>query len=741
MHWEDPADGWEILRRIWRRKLLVGMVTAGVLVSGAVAAALLTPRYQAETRILLGIQEPKIADIQAVIEGVTPNDETINSEAYVISSRGIARQVGYRLALDKSPLFNPALAPAPDWKDMLAPGYVVGEIKNALRSIADALGLAADSETDATTVPDAEARTEALWQTIEGRLLNRLKVEPLNRSHVLSITAESEDQALAASIANAFADVYVEQTLVDKRRAADLANEWLETRIADLREKVIESERAVESYRRENELFASRSDTLVGQQLAVLNQELMTSESEKTKTRSSLEQARSAAKKGAGLDNIPTVLQSPLIVQLRGKQADLEREAANLSATYTDAHPKIRNIKAQIADIERKISAEINRIVDSLENQYRIASDRHDRVIGRMDNLKSRLGESNAEEVTLRQLEREADANRTLLENLLQRSKETAQPPGLSGSSAEVISAAVVPQQPSFPPTNLILVVSAIAGIGIGILIALLIERMDQTFRTSEEIEEHTGLPTLAVLPQIKQRSLGRLDYVLRKPNSTYTNALRMLGAQLSFEGADGKLPKLVMFTSALPGESKSHTSCSFAQLMAREGHRVILLDLDWRQPTQHRNFGRRRSAGVIELLNGDASVEDVILTDKQSGVDFLLAGSPDQMQDPNVSLQHLGQLFKTLSRHYDLIVLDTPPLRIAPELLYLAQLVQRVVLMVRWGNTPRSAVTAELRNLLRAGANVAGIVLTQVNPDRYGQYSYNDGGYLRHGYLVHESA
>ncbi|MEX0923967.1 MAG: polysaccharide biosynthesis tyrosine autokinase [Rhodovibrionaceae bacterium] len=726
--------GWELLCKLWRRKWLVLGVTLLVAVLAALAAQTMTPRYTAEARVLIGTQQPHVAEIQAVLENIVPNSDTVRTEAYVIASRKMARDVAERLSLDESPIFNPALR---EEEASLLEKLGLDAIVRAAKAAVTAVSGGAE-EGDSQPRLSEEARRSQLWEGIESRVLSRIEVEPLNRSHVIAIAAETENPELSARMANAFAEAYTSQQLSTKESAADQVNAWLDERLQELRGQVEVAERKVEDYRKEHELFATQSDTVIGQQMAALNQGLIGAETQVAEAQARLAQAESLRGEGGDLQSVPSVLQSDLILSLRNQKAELERQAAELRSDYTDKHPKVQNIQAQLGDVDRRINAEIERIVTSLQNELDIATNNRARAQGRMEEAEGTMGESNSAEVRLRQLEREAEASRQLYESLLQRSKETAYQAGMMAPGAELVSAAAVPYGPSFPPSRLMLAVGALAGIGLGVLLALLLEKLDQTFRTPEELEETTGLPALAVLPRVPVRRSGRCDYVLQNPRSVYADALRMLGTQLSLERREHIIPNVTVFTSAAPGEGKSHTSCSYAQLMASEGKKVALLDLDWRQPTQHRLFGQRfRQTGVIDLLNGEATPQDIIHEDRNSGVHVLFTGKLSRMRGQTVSLERVQALLETLSRHYDEVVVDTSPLRVTPEVLHLARIADHVVINVKWGGTRRSTVTTEIKNLARSGAHVSGIVLSQVDPKRYKQYSYGEGAYLHHGYLA----
>ena len=718
--------GWDFLRKVWRRKGLVTGLTLGLVVIGVGLAATLTPRFTAETRVLVGIEQPRITDIESVIKGLTANIETVESEAYVVASQEIARRVGYRLALDKSEEFNPMLR-EDAWYDYLNPKKLINV--RAIRAWFED----AKTEDGADGGEEAISEQERMWQMIDANVINRLEVTPLTRSHVLAIKATAEEPVIAARMSNSFAEVYIQQQMNRRRQLTGQANDWLEQRIGELQRNVQEAERNVEAYRRETGLYETKTDTVVAQQLATLNNSLVEAENQQAQAQAKLAQAMASQNNPEAL---PAVLMSANITMLRTKQVELEREAADLAATYTKEHPRIRNINAQIGGVRSEMKQEVQRIVESLRQEERVAADRYKRVVARIDDLQGKLGTANTKTIRLRELERQAETARNMLSNLMTRSQELVSQPNVSGSDAVVISRAGVPLAPSFPPTVLIVILAAAVGFVASVLVALLLENLDQTFRTGEEIEEYTGLPALALLPRVEKKQ-RRVGHVVRNPYSSFTEGLRMLGARLSLGEGETDLPGLVMFTSALPGEGKSFTASSFAQLMALEGRRVILLDLDWRKPMLHKLFGQPSGPGLVELLNREVDAERAIYRDPQSGTHVMFTGNVGRVRSLGARIEYLRMLLKTLSRHYDVIILDTPPVMFSPEVLYLARLAEKIVLNVKWASTPRRAVASEIKNLMRAGAPTPGIVLSQIDPKRYNKYSYEDAGYLRHKYLT----
>ncbi|MEQ8830229.1 MAG: polysaccharide biosynthesis tyrosine autokinase [Alphaproteobacteria bacterium] len=738
----EPQDGgWDLLVKLWRRKLLILGV---VCVCGGVAVLAgqsLAPRYEATAEVLVGGLRPEVSRNSAELAQTNMDADAIRTEGHVIASRTLAEKVSKSLALNSHPEFNPSLRQ----EETLAE-------KLGIAAAADSLGKAAGAffamfggtETETDEADQSEKRQPVVDQEsrIVSKLLSGLTVEPMARSHVLNITAAAGDPELAAKIANRFADEYVVHRLHEQEGAIRRANGWLDERLTSLQTQLSEAEAAVEIYRRENNLFSVRSETVVGQQMAELNSRLVEARSNLAEAEAKLTHAEATAGSAGDAESIPSVLQSPLIISLRTEKSGLERKIAELRAEYTDKHPTMVAMLAQLSDIEQGIATEIERIIAGLRQEADIARQRLDRVEARMGEVEMQMGASNAQTVELRQLEREAEATRAMYESLLLRSKETAFQAGILEPGAKILSAAVVPGSASFPPKKLLLVVGVLAGAVIGIVLALIIEKLDNTFRTPEDLEDHTSIPNLAVLPRTARRWSGRCDEVVRRPLSPYTDALRMIWAQLSLENRKGDLPGVTLFTSAAAGEGKSHTSCSYARLMAAEGKKVVLVDLDWRQPTQHRLFGEKfRRTDMVNLLSGDVSPEEAVFVDRQTGLHVIFNGRLGKSQGRAVQLDRILALLRTLSNYYDVVVVDTSPLQVTPMVLHLARAADRVVMCVKWGSTRRQAVVGEVRNLLRVGVHVSGTVITQVEPKKYRRYSEGSSYYARTSPVMRSAA
>lgn len=721
-----PEDSVELLRKLWRRKWLIAAVILGSLLCAVVIVKSMTPLYTATSRVMLGTQEHRYAKIDAVLQGLAVNLETMQSEGFVVQSRGVAEQVVRRLGLEEMPEFNPKLRPVPLWRQYL--DGVKDGIKGFLQSDEEA---AADKERDEFRLTEAE-KQRLEFDLVIDVLLSKVEATQLNRSHVLEIAVEAEHPVLAARIANTFANVYTEQQMIKKVKATENANAWLDERIAEFQSRVEQAERKVEDYRRQHGLYETKSDNIVAQQLAELNTQVITADAERAAVQARLAQAKRGLNNPDATSSLPAVLQSPLIQMLRQKQVELNREAAEMSSMYGKKHPRMADIRAQMADLRGQIKAEIGKIVEGLSHEAAAADGRYQSLVKNMENLQTRMGSRNVTAVKLHELERHAEASRNLLTGFLERSREIEAQKDLHQADAEVLSIASVPRSVSFPPAMLIFAIALIGGSGLGILSVMLMEGLDRTFRVREDIEQATGLPTLALVPATGH---GRdaVKSVLRDSTSPVAESLRALYARLVLSPSGEQPSKVVMFASAAPNEGKSQIAASISHLAAIAGLRVVILDCDWQRPTQHRLFRQSPKPGLADLLSGNVTPEEAVYEDPKTGVHVLFAGDTSLMRNELLRFYRLPLLLTTLSKHYDLIVLDTPPVLAGSEVVHLAKRVDSIAFVVRWGRTPRQQAMSGINQIIDAGGNVAGTVLSQVDPKRYRDYDYGDMHYMYH--------
>ncbi len=717
----DEVDLKKVLRQLFRRRgVILSTVFLGTLIT-AITVFQLTPRYTAAANILVGTPKAKVVDIEEVLSGLGTDSELVQSEIQVIQSRELARKVVRTLGLSQNPEFNSKLRP-PSFLSLLNPIDRLPESwRNALLGAAE----------EGPSSPEEE-RAQDESRTINA-FLESLKVRAEGRSRVIRVQITSESAKLAAMMANTLSELYLNEQLEAKFEATKRATSWLNERVQELREQVEASERAVEEYRKEAGLIKDKGSTVTGQQLSEINTQLILARTESAEASARLRQVESLRKSNKGVESAAEVLGSPLIQRLREQEAEVQRRAAELATEYGARHPKMINVKAEIRDLQGKIGSEVQKIVAGLRNELSVARARESTLKGSLDKLKDEAGTQNTKQVPLRALEREAEANQALFKTFLDRLKETGEQDTIQQADARIISHADVPVSPSFPNKKLLLGAGFVVSVMLGLALVFLIEQLDAGFRSSDQIESMLGLRTLSLVPLLtglKRRGAPPEKYVLGRPASAFSESLRTLHTGFLLSDVDA-LPKSMLLTSSMPGEGKSTTAVCLARLMALSGKKVLLMDADLRRRRANRMLGLAESPGLVELLSNDgATVSEIIQQDLDTGLHFLAAGSEAPSPPDLFGSAKMKALMQRLQQHYDLIIIDSPPVLIVSDARVLGRLVDQTVYIVRWAETRRDLVVTGVKQLLDSGVKISGVVLAAVNVRKHSAYDYGDSGY-----------
>lgn len=726
-HGPDDGDGFleldlmSLYRTLRKRLGLIVSVTLGLTALVMVVVLQQTPLYTAEAQVLLDRQQMQVTDMEAVMSGLPADSATVDSEVEILRSRALAARVVDRLNLMQDPEFNGNLR-EPSVLRWLDPRVWIGE---ALKLV----------EAERPVLND-EVLARAELNGVIDSLLGRLTVSRQRLTYVINISFVSESPDKAARIANAVADTYILDQLEAKFDATRQANEWLSRRLGELREQVRDSERAVEIYRAEQGLESSAGVTVSEQQLSELNAQLILGRTALAEARAKYDRARQIRSSGGTIESMADVVQSGTISQLRQKQAELARELANLASRYGARHPEVVNAEAQRRDIERQIGAEISRIIGSLQNNVAVAETRVASLEKSLREIRGESGESGQAMVQLRELEREAAANRAVYESFLNRFKETSQQQDLQVPDSRVISQATAPITPSHPRKALSLALALVLSAMLGVGLAFLLEHLDNGIETGRDVEQILGLPHLVSLPATPaekgpdRKVLSPQDYLLAKPLSAYSEALRSLRSALQLSNVDNP-PKVILFTSALPNEGKTTSSCGFARAAAAAGLKVIIIDCDLRHPSVHKAFGiGRPETGLVEMLAERLELSQVLIKDSKSDLDILPISTGTANPPDLLGSEQMRLLLERLRNDYDLVVLDSAPVLPVSDSRVLSRLADETVFIVRWSETPRDAAQAAIRELRLYNAAIAGAVLAVVDTAQQAKYGYGDGGY-----------
>ena len=743
----DDIDLREYVRIARRRAPLVIILGFIGFALGAIYALQLTPIYTASASLMIDTRSKSVVDGEAVVGGIGREHAAIDSEVELIKSFDVAKRVVEKLRLDEE---EQALPASP----------------SLLRQIMSMIRPASSSE--APEVPVVDQR-EAVIRSVQAGV----GVERKGWTYVIDISYASPNPSRAAQIANAFADEYLVDQLESRYDATRRANEWLNERLSELRTKVRESERAVELFKVENNIVETGETTLSDQQIAKLNEQLILARAETAQARAKFEQVQAVRKRGGDITAFADALQSGALASLKAKASEVRRELADLSAKYGERHPSVVSARAQLSDINRQVGSEAARIVTATENEYKVARSREQSIEASLGELKDKGTSTNQAEITLRELEREAAANKALFESFLTRFKQTSQQESLQTTDSRIIERASIPTVPTAPNKRKIAAVAGLLGVAIGVVIAFLLEQLDSGFRTTQQIERRFGVPVLATVPRAdgelaaaglggllsklnpfgwlvrlfrrgaepdrrmsRTARVGMSRLVLDKPFSTFTEAIRSLRMGIRFADID-RPQKVVLVTSALPGEGKSTVASNLAQHAANSGERVLLIDLDLRHPVLTSLYAPEATVGSVELLLGEADLKQVITKDPRSGLHFIASPRRASLTHTAELLgsQRLKDLLAHLSDYYDLVVVDTSPLLPVVDGRALLDCVDSLALVIRWEKTAKDAVDAALKQSLGAREKLVGVVFNDVVAQKARYYDYYKSGYYNKKY------
>ncbi len=729
----DVREVLAFLRR--RRGWIVGFALIGAIAGGIVGYAR-PPKYQAQALVL--IQPPQksggdINTLDALAYGNTPSSAFVETQIRIARSRAFLNQAVDRLRLvpeDPERLRILAVERADGGRNL--PGWLTRMLPEGLLF---STGLAEDRP---LLSPDA-LREELRRQQLRD-LLDRVTVRQEGRSLILSIGYSSENPFEAARIANGLAELFVSQQVDDRVAARRSADEWLRTRIAELGDELRRLENTIEEYRAKHDLLERQGLTPESEQAQALTNMLVETRANRREKEARIRYIQQLMRRGEKLNALSEVLESRYMQSLWERESALQQQEAELLNTYGPKHPVVVRLREEKRKLRAQQRKEVGRIVENIRNEIAVLKAREVSLQQDIDALMQKGDEAARAAIKLRELEREAQANREVYENFLRQQKEVEAKLKLTQPSARIVARAEPPEKPSSIPPQLFallgLVGSGFAGLGL----ALVRERLDNGIRSAREVEGLFGLPCFAQVPHLASRTLKRYGephaYLLAKPLSAFAEGVRGVHTALRTLDIDNP-PKIVQVTSAVPSEGKTSMAACLAVSLVREGNSVLLVDLDLRRPTLSRLFSREGGPTLLDALLGEVPLDKAIQTDEASGVDLLSVGKPVDNPGAILGSRRLRDLLGRLRERYDYVVLDSTPTLGLSDAKRAAALADATLFLIRWEKTPVDTVEDALKELADHKIEVAGTALTMVDVKRQSRYGYESPGRYYTSYYV----
>lgn len=729
---DSPNELWEWLRLLNRRKALI--IGSGLLAVALMALiiAQATPMYKASSRIMLDTRTFNVVKTEAALSGVdTMSMGAIQSELEVIQSEFLIGRVVDRLGLATNPEFNGTKPPG-FLDSSLAP---IRELWHS--GIASLLAPPPAKAPQSAPAPAARSgRTDDSdpgRRAAIGTVARHLSVSLLGRTFVIVITVESTDGTMSARIANAIAEVYLADQVDNKNEANRRATEWLEERLAELRRNLQVAEEAVSTYRRDKGLAGSPEGVVSTQTLSDLNGRYINAKTRRIEKESRLVALSKASLNPNEVANITEVASNAGLSTLRQQESDLTRRIAEYQTVYGPQHPKVIQAQAELASVRGRFLAATQSITLAIRAELDAAKSEEEELRTQVERSSVMVGATSQYESELKQLEREAQSNRTLYESFLNRFKELREQQDIQRADARILAYAWPSGAPSSPQYKTGLFAAFLIGCVLGMAGAVAAEKLDRVFRSASQVEKATGVAVLGMVPLVKGAAGMRANIVtqvLDRTTSSAAEAMRAVFTAISLSNLD-RPARVIAVTSSTPGEGKTTFAAALGGLLTKmnASRRVLLVDLDLRQAKLAVALGLKERDGTIdEYLMGTKTLDECIRRHDVSGVDYICARA-DTPNAPEILESHaMKAALATFADRYDLVILDSPPVMAVSDARIIAQLADYTIFIVHWAKTPRDVVKSAVSALLGVTDRV-GIVINKVNLAKHALYEYGDYG------------
>ena len=557
----------------------------------------------------------------------------------------------------------------------------------------------------------------------------RLQVEAAKNSSLITVSYEDSDPVFAARVVNATVRAFVEKNLEMKVAPAKEAMSWLNDRLGDVKEKMTQSADQLQDFKREKDLVGTgeKYSNVSLQSLGQLNSEVLAAEAKRYEAEIKYRQVLELSKKPDGLMTVPVIMNDSVIQGLRAQQSALNRQIAEQSKKFRSKHPQMVRFGNEMDSLQKQVDNEVDLVVAGLKNKYVEA-------LRQEQTLKKALAEQRAKAMSYERrsnqyeiMSEDVEASRQVYDTILKKFQESNLMGTINMSNVQVLDAAVPPASPSRPRKALNILLGAVLGLFSGIGFAFLVEYLDNTYKSPEEIENHLNLPFLGVVPENKLLKDGKgvsAAIALQSSRSPYFESFRNIRGNIMLTTGD-VVPKVIQVCSAVHSEGKTTSAVVLAAAMASAGERVLVIDSDMRKPNLHKLLNLSNTKGLSTLLARQTSSESVIRMG-EAGFDVITSGPPSPNPSELLGSRAMKELVARVREEYDRVIIDCPPTLGMVDSSFLCPLTDGVIIVIRSGKTPKELVVKTKKNFEGIKAKVLGVVLNGFSARSEGYYYHN---------------
>lgn len=724
----DLRHYWKVLHK---RRWTVLASFLIVVVTTMIATFAMRPIYRGTCTIQIDKENPQIVEFKEIFAVNMMDQDYYQTQYKILESRSLAKRVIDALHLSEHPEF------ASQPKGFL--GSLVSDLWDSFSSSSSPKSIFPSSEEASRSVSkDPSKRLEKgkglSESTRDTRLINlflrKLKIEPIRNSRLVKIHFDSNDPELSTRVANTLATTYIQQNIEYRFNATEQAKDWLSAQIDQLKAKVERADEALQAFGSKHDILSlEEKENITMQRLTELNEALAKAEADRMAKEALYRQTFNRS-----IDSLSMVFENKLIQELKQSYVQLESQYMKLSQTYKPDYPEMVRLKKQMDSVQKQIEAETERVINGIRNDYESALRRESLVRAAFEQQKARAMEMKDKAIQYNILKREADTNRELYKDLLQRMKQASVTLSMTASNIKIVDRAEIPTDPYKPKKGLNFLLATVVGLFLGVGLAFFLEYLDNTVKTPEDVETILRLPSFGMVPEIaSERKRGEpgplypVELITHAhPKSILAEAYRNIRTSVLLSFSEHP-PKTLVFSSANPAEGKTTTAINTAIALAQTGTRVLVVDADLRKPRLHRLFEAENGAGLSTYLSGNAPLESVIKASEIPNLSFIPAGplppNPSELLGSNLC----KTMMEWLKGQFDHVLFDSPPILGFADTVILATCVDGVVLVAQAGKTPRETLHHARDILLQVNAKILGVIINRVDIERsdYGYYYY----------------
>ena len=702
----------DYLRVLYKRRWVAAGAFILVFAYSATTSLRKTPIYEAGTQLLIEKDARRASNLNTVLQENEGwyDDDFYQTQVRMLQSRALAWRTLQAMGMGEPPSESERQAQAEsasrqnnrNWLDAIA--QLVGAPKPIQPPAADETG----------------------WQSARiDRFLAGLNVTPVRNSRLVSIKYRSPDPALAARSADALATAYIQQGLSLRAVASKDANAFLSEQLVEQQKTLDASERALQDYKVKYGAVAltDPQNNIIVQKLGDISAALTRARTERLEKQQLYQTLTEQRKDPAKLEGFQPIFSNPTIQRLRGEVAQLKSRDAELAVNFQPGYSGRQAIAAQLTEKSAQIEQEIEKVAQSIRTDFQIAQGRETELEKQLKEQKSvSLSQDNVA-IGYQALEREAQGNRQLYNDLMARAKMTGVTGEYKGTNVQVIDAAEMPRVPVLPNHQRDLMFALMTGFLLAVGLAFGMEYLDSRIKTPDDIKSYLGVPFLGLVPIVPAKETkGPSPLLDRGVPAAFSEAMRGIRTSVIFSSAaDGM--RSIMVTSTAPSEGKTVVSSNLADALAQAEQRTLIIDGDMRRPRVHEVFEIAQEPGLSNVLIGAVDVKSAI---RQTGNQFLSV-LPAGHIPPNpaelLGSRKYQKLIEELAKDYDWIIVDAPPVMAVTDAAVVSNGVTGVVFVVGAEMTPRRTAQTALEHLMAARAKVIGAVLNRVNVHRHSYY------------------